>query len=200
MLAMALDYNKSWGGMKLTNLQKRLAAILLLLASTQTWAQVDCDNFYNPLVNCGFETGDFSGWTVTDLTTPFIPAQVVPAGLSIGFGFFLTAPTQGSMLAINGFDGDGPGTIEYFQDVFMPAGAAELSFDYQAAWDLVNFCGGCTGSRLFTVEIQPAGGGAAIISSVILTADPGTRSTLQRQRKKIPEPEESRTRIGLGCP
>src|SRR5437870_13158897 len=36
--------------------------------------------------NCGFESGDFSGWITQDLTQPFFPLTVGGAGISPGFG------------------------------------------------------------------------------------------------------------------
>jgi len=151
---------------------KLLTIILLFLISPGVFAQASCNNSYNPLTNCSFETGDFSGWIIQDIATPFIAANVTGAGFSIGFGFFSTVPTDGSFVSVNGFDGGGPDTIEYSQDVTLPANAGVLTFDYRAGWDLVNFGGG-TSSRIFSVEIQPSGGGAALISQVFLTANPG---------------------------
>lgn len=131
----------------------------------------DCNDANNPLVNCGFETGDFTGWVTQDLTDPFFPLQVDTAGVSPGFGFFSSAPTEGVFAALNGFDGNGPGTIIIAQDVTLPGGAA-MEFDYRAAWDLASF--GATQDRVFSVEVEPAGGGAALQTDVILIAQVGT--------------------------
>lgn len=64
------------------------------------------------------------------------------AGLSPGFGFFASAPTDGRFAALHGFDGNGPGTIRIGQDVTVTADGTLVEFDYRAAWDLVNFCSG----------------------------------------------------------
>ena len=155
----------------MSNPSKLFITILLFLISTGIFAQSNsCNNAYNSLANCSFETGDFSGWIIKDMAIPYIPAAVVGAGLVPGgFGFFSTAPTDGSFVSVNGFDGDGPDTIEYSQDVTLPANVGVLTFDYRAAWDLVSFGGG-TSSRIFSVEIQPSGGGAPLASQVFLTA------------------------------
>ncbi len=134
-------------------------------------ASSNCGSMINTISNCGFETGDLTGWTVTDLTTPFFPVQVVTGGADIGFGFFVTAPTEGSFAAVNGFDGDGPGQIEIAQDIVMPGTAENLTFDYRGAWDLASF--GAAIDRTFEVQIQPSGGGAALQSTLILTAPIG---------------------------
>ncbi len=42
----------------------------------------NCNDPGNLLTNCGFETGDFAGWVVTDLPGPFIQVQVGAAGLN----------------------------------------------------------------------------------------------------------------------
>ena len=120
----------------------------------------------NPFVNCSFETGSFASWVTTDLTTPFLALDVGAAGVSPGFGFFTSAPTQGSFAALHGFDGDGPGTIRVCQDVVLPAGAL-LEFDYRAAW---NMTFGATLDRTFDVNVEPAGGGANLFNQEILRA------------------------------
>jgi hypothetical protein len=125
--------------------------------------------------NGGFETGDFTGWVVQDLTISFISLQVAAGGFDPGFGFFTSAPPEGSFSALHGFDGNGPGTIRVAQDVTVPTGALTLEFDYRAAWDLATFCNGCSGSRIFMVNIEPGGGGTALQSDTFLVADPNTQ-------------------------
>jgi LPXTG-motif cell wall-anchored protein len=133
-----------------------------------------CNFGGNPLGNCGFESGSFAGWATTDLSLPFQPLSVQPGGLNVGFGFFTSAPTEGSFAAITGFDGNGPGTIEVGQDVAIPVGTtATLAFDYRAAWDLLNF-GQATQNRTFQVQVEPAGGGAPLQTTPVLTAAAGT--------------------------
>ncbi len=155
------------------HLSRFLAITVLLLISPNIFAQsTSCNNTYNPLTNCSFETGDFSGWIIQDIAVPFLAANVTGAGFSAGFGFFSTVPTDGSFVSVNGFDGGGPDTIEYSQDVTLPANAGVLTFDYRAGWDMLNFPGS-TAARIFSVEIQPSGGGAALASQVFLTANPG---------------------------
>jgi len=129
----------------------------------------DCGSPINPIVNCGFESGDFTGWITKDMAAPFVPIQVVNGGQSIGYSFFTTAPTEGVFAALNGFDGGGPDTIEYAQDVTMPATAESLTFDYRGAWDM-SF--GATVDRTFEVQIQPSGGGAALQTTSIFDTSP----------------------------
>ncbi|MCZ6493692.1 MAG: hypothetical protein O6933_06390 [Planctomycetota bacterium] len=127
------------------------------------------------IVNGSFETSDFSGWVTVDLNVPFFPMMVGPAGISPGFGFFLSNPTDGVFAALHGWDGDGPGgppdAIKIAQDVVLPAGAAEIQFDYRAAWDKTF---GATLPREFRVDIEPFGGGPFLQRDVLLIADPGT--------------------------
>lgn len=126
------------------------------------------------LVNGDFETGDFTGWTATSDIPLFYPQVVVGAGVTTGFGFFTTAPTSGAWVAFEGFDGAGPGTATIAQDVNIPpAATVALSFDCRAAWDMLNF-GAATQDRLFQVEVQPFGGGAALQTFPVLTAQAGT--------------------------
>ena len=133
----------------------------------------DCMNPANVVANCGFETGDFRGWVTQDLKTPLLPLSVGPAGVSPGFDLFTNTPTEGTFAALTGFDGDGPGTIELAQDVVLRRGVSTLRFDYRAGWNLADF-GAATMSRKFRVDVQPRGGGAALQSTLILTAPVGS--------------------------
>lgn len=134
----------------------------------------DCTaNPSNPIANCSFETGTFDGWIAEDILTPYYPLEVNTAGVDVGFGFFVSAPTNGTFAALNGFDGDGPGVIRLSQDV--PAQvccAMTLLFDYRAAWDLQNY--GALLDREFQVVIEPSGGGTPLATFPILTAQVGT--------------------------
>lgn len=136
--------------------------------------QHDCNTAGNPLVNCGFETGDFSGWVTTDLTTPLFPLMVGGGGIDLGYGFFVSQPTEGSWAALHGFDGDGPGVIQIAQDVSLPDSTEYLLFDYRGAWDLTF---GATQDRLFQVSIGPYGGGVPTQTTTILTAIAGMTVT-----------------------
>ncbi|MCK5392110.1 MAG: hypothetical protein KAJ31_06755 [Deltaproteobacteria bacterium] len=168
---------------KLSTLFLRLSLIVLIAgglflpqSQTNAYAQ-DCELVpQNPINNCGFETGDFTSWVTQDLTEPFLPLQVGGAGVdqdnTDNFGFFLSDPTQGVWAALNGFDGDGPGTIRIAQDVALPAGSTNLTFDYRCAWELFEF--GASEDRTFSVNIEESGGGALLQSDLIFTAAAGT--------------------------
>ncbi|MDA1315134.1 MAG: hypothetical protein O2968_17520 [Acidobacteria bacterium] len=134
----------------------------------------------NPIVNGSFETGDFTGWTIKELnsaSTPNLPLTVDTAGVQYpldkfpcGFfcelDYFGSEPTDGIYAALHDFNGDDPATSnttnrrELFQDVTLPATVTTLEFDYRAAWELFRF--GSTMDRVFSVEIEPAGGGALL--------------------------------------
>ncbi len=140
----------------------------------------DCNDPDNPVGNCGFEADPptlppITDWNVVDHPVPFIPVQTVPPGVSAGFGFFTTAPTEGVTSLFIGFDGGGAGTIEVSQDVTIePGSAAALDFDYRGAWDLTF---GAALDRTFEVQVQPSGGGAALQSDLLLTAPAGDTNT-----------------------
>ena len=132
--------------------------------------QINCNDPGNLLTNCGFETGDFTGWVTSDLASPLVPLQVVTGGINLYPGLFITAPTEGTYAAGHGFDGS-PGTIEIGQDVTLPADSiTTLRFDYRGAWDLTF---GATVDRTFEVVVEPSGGGAPLQSDLILTAPAG---------------------------
>ena len=58
----------------------------------------------NPIVNCGFETGDFTGWVTQDVPVPLVPVNVGVHGTVIPASFNLEA-TEGNHAAYHGFDG-----------------------------------------------------------------------------------------------
>jgi hypothetical protein len=127
------------------------------------------------VVNCGFETGDFSGWVVSDASAPLFPLQVVGAGTSSFGGLFVSAPTQGSFAAVTGFDAGQPAVIRLGQDIVLGADARTLIFSYRAGWDLASFCFSCSLDRHFQVAVEPAGGGVPLQTTVLLTAIVRTR-------------------------
>nr|MBX2828940.1 HYR domain-containing protein [Flavobacteriaceae bacterium] len=103
--------------------------------------------------NGSFETGDFTGWTAIDNPNPFVPWGVYPD--NDGGGFFTPAlPTDGALLAGNGFDGES-GEAVIYQDVSIDAGAvsAMLSWDENIDYDLASFCTGCQ-DRIYEVQVR----------------------------------------------
>ncbi len=126
-------------------------------------------------VNLGFELGNFTGWSTQDLSAPFYSLRVAGTGLSPGFGFFTSAPTQGAFAALHGFDGNGPGNIRIWQDLEVPTTDTLIVFDYRAAWDLASY--GASLNRTFSLRIEPAGGGTALLTETVLTASAGTISS-----------------------
>jgi hypothetical protein len=120
------------------------------------------------ITNGGFEAGDFTGWTTQDLQPyQFFPLQVGPAGVDVGFDFFVSDPTEGTFAALHGWDGSN-GTISIAQDIILPAVAQSLEFDYRAAWNLT--FGPATLDRVFMVNIEPSGGGTPLQTDTLLIA------------------------------
>jgi PKD repeat protein len=153
-----------------------------------SFSSLDCTGTENGIINGSFETGDFSGWIVSDLADPYWPLSVVGSGVRTWPPFFTTVPTDGALVALTGFDGcpggSAPGptknvsipspseNISLAQDVSITPCTALLMFDYRAAWDLIPF--GSALDRHFRVEVQPVGGGTTLQSWTILTAQAGT--------------------------
>jgi hypothetical protein len=144
-------------------------------------------NPLDPIVNGSFETGDLTGWTVKELTpasNPSLPLSAHPAGVEYPaptfyawpyiLDYFTSEPTDGQYAALNDFNGNDQTTSgpinrrELYQDITLPANTTTLEFDYRAAWELFRF--GSTLDRTFSVEIEPAGGGAPLMSRTILVA------------------------------
>lgn len=167
----AFDFFKSSSLQTILVLAVIFLLIILFMPSTNAFAE-NCEINSNAFFNCGFERGNFRGWDTQDLSEPFFPLQVNIAGITPGFGFFTSDPPQGEFAALTGFDGNGPGTISVAQDVLLSSDADSLTFEYECAWDLLNF--GATENRIFEVNIEPLGGGAPLQTDTILTAVAGT--------------------------
>jgi hypothetical protein len=119
----------------------------------------------NALVNLGFESGGFAGWLTQDLSQPVVALSVVAAGTP--GAFFDSAPVEGAFAVRHGWDGSAPGTISIAQDLSLQeASSLYLQFDYRAAWATPN---PSTAARSFFVDIEPAGGGAALQRTSFLT-------------------------------
>ncbi|MBL8163707.1 MAG: hypothetical protein JNJ61_17100, partial [Anaerolineae bacterium] len=107
------------------------------------------------IVNGGFETGDFSGWT-----KGYTGSSPYCSGWQINGGCMgLTAPAEGSKYAMSPIDGDGPNNFFLYQDVVIPA-ASSVSFTFKYSANISNF-----GSqpRVFEAQVR----------------DPGTDSVLE---------------------
>ena len=102
-------------------------------------------------VNGGFESGDFSGWTVVENPNPFLP-WTVGDGTNSGSGFFPdAAPVEGSFLAYNGFDGD-TAEMSISQDIAIPNFGATLNWSDNIDFELSSF--GATQDRIYEVQIR----------------------------------------------
>jgi hypothetical protein len=105
--------------------------------------------------NGSFESGDFAAWTEAVTGAAFIPWTVSGAGLGAGFGMATTAPQDGSFVAWNGFDGDGPMEFTLFQDLEVPDGmsSAVLQWQDRIQWNFT-LGGTATLPRLYDVELR----------------------------------------------
>jgi len=127
----------------------------------------------NPVNNPSFETGNFVGWTIQDLSIPFSALQVGGSGFSPGFGLFSSAPTDGSFAALHGFDGGGPGTIQIGQELTLPLTIETVNFNYRAGWDMVNYVSTSTLPRYFLFRLESPQG-SPVMTETVLTAPAGT--------------------------
>ncbi|MCX6345190.1 MAG: putative Ig domain-containing protein, partial [Armatimonadetes bacterium] len=124
------------------------------------------------LINGGFETGDFTGWTVvTGPGNQFQPWTLATAGS--GNWFHNGIPSEGLRFAQNGFDGAAGLYYDIYQEVAIPSAAtsALLVWSERLQW---NTTYGATVARPYTVTLQPAGGGAPLATLFSTTLPPGT--------------------------
>lgn len=134
---------------------------------TDTGFACDAPRLLPTLVNGSFETADFLGWETQDLTSPLTPLSVSATGASDGVNGVQT-----------GFDGDGaPGNNRIFvaQDVDLTnVGPTAISFD----WEIPS-CSPTGGmlDRIFSLEIEPAGGGMPFLSETVFTCIAGENTS-----------------------
>jgi hypothetical protein len=111
------------------------------------------------IINGSFETGNFSGWNVSTVSTggtgtPYEPWTVSPPGAG-GFGEYQilpTSPQHGTYDAWNSFDGGGPMEFRMYQDISIPSGVSlNLSWRDRAQW---NYCCGQTQPRTYNVQLR----------------------------------------------
>lgn len=107
----------------------------------------------NLVLNGGFESGDFTGWTaVYTGVDPLDPWAVSGPGFWGWFGF---SPPSGTYFAWNGFDGDGPSEFYLYQDVTLPADkVSTLSFMYRFEWDFTVYEIPATTPRQLIVQLR----------------------------------------------
>jgi len=123
------------------------------------------------LPNGSFETGNFTSWTTTaDFPAP--PNSLLVSGNGFSVGMFAAVATDGTCSATYQFgDGTGPGTIRVAQDVLVDAARPYLVFDYRAGWSTSS---DATLPPSFSVTVESQGGGAALATFPVITAEPGT--------------------------
>lgn len=107
----------------------------------------------NLIVNGGFENG-FTGWTVTNGSTPWYPWQTVAAGFSTGFNA-PASPQEGSRVAFQGVANSANQSQSLTQQTLIPAsGGATLTWQHRYQLDNNTFCNGATcGTATFAVEV-----------------------------------------------
>jgi hypothetical protein len=128
-------------------------------------------------LNGSFESGDFSGWNVSTVSTggagtPFAPWTVSQAGAGgfPGYGITTTSPQAGVYDAWNGFDGAGPMEYRMYQDVTVPSsGLSNLTWKDRTQW---NFCCGATVGRTYSVQLRNPSTNAVL--AVLYTFSTGT--------------------------
>lgn len=111
------------------------------------------------ILNGGFESGSMAPWVETgnngtscDVDFNAYTGNSDPCGFGSGLGVDLTPPV--GAYAINaGLDGAGPMQRTVQQGFTLPTyiAKAELSFRHAYYVDLLNFCSGCTGTRILDV-------------------------------------------------
>jgi len=114
------------------------------------------------ITNGDFETGNFTGWITSDLSSPY-------SALAVHSG-----STWGGFSAQSGFDGNGPGTIAIAQDIGVLSAGSSLSFDYSTYAQMARY--GSSTDRVFSVSLSPFGGGTPIHTFEVFRALSGIDS------------------------
>jgi hypothetical protein len=124
------------------------------------------------LINGSFETGTFNGWTTNVTGGPFRPWAVSGLGAGGGFSMDSTQPQDGTFVAWNGFDGQGPLEFTMYQDVTLPASGAGLVLSWQdkVQWDYT-IGSPATLPRLYDVEVRDPANNALLVTLYSFSTD-----------------------------
>ena len=108
------------------------------------------------IINGDFETGDLTGWNLTDFENAYSTAQVSTSYIADDIDGYILYPSQGNYAFFNGFDGDGPDSLTLLQteQVLVPNCSNNmsnyLSFDYSI---IVDDSYGASFDRIFSLLI-----------------------------------------------
>ena len=141
----------------------------------------------NILSNGGFESGSLGAWILAGANSGAgcdQGFQLYTGNVNAcGFGTATCGPTfnytqpQGTYGISGAFDGAGPLGREFRQAITLPASlsSASLSFMNQFDVDLQTFCSGCTGARIFEVNLLNAAGTSVLTNLYNVTLNPGQK-------------------------
>ncbi|NLN75963.1 MAG: S8 family serine peptidase [Armatimonadetes bacterium] len=123
------------------------------------------------VVNGGFETGDFAGWSIATGMGYFDP-WIVATGeelSSLESGF----PFEGVYFARNGFDGQAGQYCDLYQEITIPSWVSSLALRWsdRLQWDITY---NATKPRTYEVTLQPVGGGVSIATLYSIDLEPMT--------------------------
>lgn len=123
------------------------------------------------VVNGGFETGNFSGWSIgsgAGNVDEWLIATAEEPGWS-GDGH----PFEGTYYAQNGFDGAAGQYIDLYQEIAIPSWVSSLALRWsdRLQWDITH---NATKAREYSVTILPMGGGSAFAELYSTTLEPMT--------------------------
>ena len=106
------------------------------------------------VTNGGFETGDFTGWTVINPVDPWMPWEVSPSGTGGGYSPVpdVTSVQHGTYNAWNGVTSD-IGSFLLYQDITIPVGSAvRMTWTDRYQMNHTSFCTDC-GTATYAVEV-----------------------------------------------
>lgn len=137
------------------------------------------------LANGSFETGDLTGWCLSEDATVLFPATVVGADDPLP-GLRAVVPAEGDHTLVSAWEGLADGaTTTLSQVLAVPSSAGQTSLElaWRARWDLAE-CPTCA-PRTVTAQVVQAGGGV-LAEEVVLTADGGTTQDLVEGTATVP--------------
>lgn len=118
------------------NVQKKFVCMLFYFVSIGLFLPfgANAEVAEVPFVNSGFETGDFTGWFYGDNGLPALnPWMVSTSTSSTSYPFDPSG--EGSLVALNGFDGEAGYEAFLYQDIIVPAEATSLTFQDRIVYD-----------------------------------------------------------------
>ena len=144
--------------------------------------------FEEEFVNNGsFETGNLTGWTLTDFSSPQTAAAATIGTTVISplLPFSTIQPTSGHFAFAHGFEAQSASTLQLSQQTTLGTPNLSLILSYRAGWSF-STSAPPTAPKTFRVIVEPTAGGTPMVSQTILSTGLSSQPNTDLQTAIVP--------------